>query len=62
MPPILECDRAVKEIAEIFIKGDKELSLPKHATPTLGSRAKYSQESKVLKRLRTEEPRLPFLL
>jgi hypothetical protein len=50
MPPILE----FKEIAKIFINGDKELSL--------GSRAKYSQESKVLKRLRTEEPRLPFLL
>jgi hypothetical protein len=62
MPPIMQCGRAVKEIAEMFINGDKELFLPKHAIPILGDRAKYSQESKVMKRLRTEDPRLPFLL
>ena len=62
MPPVLQATRAVKEIAKIYVNEDKDASLPKHALPILGDRAAYAKEGKVLKRQRTEDVRLPFLL
>lgn len=62
MPPVLQATRAVKEIAKIYINGDKDAALSKHALPILGDRAAYVREGKVIKRQRTEDVRLPFLL
>ena len=55
MPPILQARRATKEIAKLYLNGDKD-------TLILGDPAKYVKEGKVLKRHRTEEASLPFLL
>lgn len=62
MPPVLQARRAIKEAADIYLNGDKQALLPKHSLPILGDGAKYSREGKVLKRLRTEDVRLSFLL
>ena len=62
MPPVLQGTRAVKEIAQRYLDGDKEASLPKHALSILGDRAKFVKEGKVLKRQCIEDVRLPFLL
>lgn len=53
MPPIIRANRATKEIAQLYLNGDKEALLLKHLLPILGDRAKYSKEGKVLKRYRT---------
>ena len=62
MPPVLQGTQAIKEIAQIYLDGDKETSLPKHALPILGGHAKFAKEGKVLKLQHTEDVRLPFLL
>ena len=62
MPPILQARRANKEMAKMYLNGDKDASLPEHSLPILGDRAKYVKEGKVLKRHRTEDTTLPFLL
>ena len=62
MPPILQGTRACKEIAKLYLEGDKDASVRKHALPILGDRATYAREGKVLKRKRTEDVTLPFLL
>ena len=62
MPPIMQTKRATKEIAQLYLNGDKDALLPKHSLPILGDRAKYSKEGKVLKRYQTEDVSLPFLL
>ena len=60
MPPVLEATRAVKEIAKIYVNGDKGASFLNHALPIVGDRAAYTKEGKVLKRQRTEDVRPPF--
>lgn len=62
MPPILQANRAIKEVAEIFLNGNQKASLPKHSLPILGDRAKFIREGKVMKRQHNEDVRLPFLL
>jgi hypothetical protein len=54
--------RAIKDVAEMYLNGNKKASLPKHSLPILGDRAKFSREGKVMKRHRTEDVRLPYLL
>ena len=62
MPPILQANRAIKEVAEIYLNGNQKALLPKHSLPILGDRAKFTREGKVMKRQRNEDIRLPFLL
>ena len=62
MPPVLQGARAIEEIAQIYLDGDKDSSLPKNALPILGDRAKFAKEGKVLRRQRTDDIRLRFLL
>ncbi len=62
MPPILQTNRAIKEVADIYLNGNQKSSLPKHSFPILGDRAKFTCEGKVMKRHRTEDVRLPYLL
>ena len=46
MPPILQANCAIKEVAEMYLNGNQEASLPKHALPILGDCAKFSREGK----------------
>ena len=62
MPPILQANRAIKEVAEIYLNGNQEALLPKHSLPILGDRVKFTREGKVMKRQCNEDIRLPFLL
>lgn len=57
-----KADRAVREIAKIYLDGDKQAKLPKHSFPILGDRAKYKREGKVMSRLQHEDGRLSFLV
>ena len=61
LPKIPQANRAVKEIANIYLEGAAEHDLPKHAVPILGDRARYRMESKVIKRNRLADARLNFL-
>ena len=62
MPSCPQSGRVVKEILEIYLNGNKDHAISSHAVPVLGDRAKYVREGKVMKRLRTDDVRLPFLL
>ncbi len=62
LPPCQLATRAIKEISEIYLEGDKQSNLPKHAVPILGDRAKYKRESKDMKRNRLEDAWLSYLL
>ena len=62
LPPCQNADCAVKEIANIYLEGDKDHKLSRHTAPILGDRAKFRRESKVMKRLRQEDARLNYLL
>jgi hypothetical protein len=55
-------DSAVKEIAKIYIQGDKKRKLKSHKCPILGDRATSYTNSKVVDRLQHEEVKLSFLL
>ena len=62
MPPILQANRAIKEVAEIYLNGNQKASLPKHSLPIFGHREKFRRDGKVMKEQRNEDVRLPFLL
>ena len=60
LPSVSQLGTAVAEIAQIYINGDQEQSIPKHSLPILGDRAKYGNEGKVMERLQNEVVRLPL--
>lgn len=62
LPSVSQAGTAVAEIAQIYVNGDQEQSIPKHSLPVLGDRAKYASKGKVMKRMQNEDVRLPFLL
>ena len=62
MPPILQANRAIKEVDEIYLNGNQKALLPKHSLSILGDRVKFTPEGKVMKRPRNEDVRVPFLL
>lgn len=65
LPAVLQCERRIKEIAKIFIEGDRKKGLKKHQIPVYQNRQtmKYANAMpKVLTRIATSQPRLPFLL
>ena len=62
MPPILQANHAIKEVVDMYLNVNQKASLPKHSLPILGDRAKFTREGKVMKRHRTEDVRLPYLL
>ena len=61
-PHVIQMDSAVKEIAKIYIQGDKKRKLKSHKCPILGDRATSYTNSKVVDRLQHEEVKLSFLL
>lgn len=48
LPPCQNADSAIKEIANIYLEGDKDRNLPRHAVPILGDRAKFKREGNVM--------------
>ena len=62
MPPILQANHAIKEVVDMYLNVNQKASLPKHSLPILGDHAKFTREGKVMKRHRTEDVRLPYLL
>ena len=60
-PNVIQMDSAVKEIAKVYIQGDKKRKLKSHKCPVLGDRAASYTNSKVVDRLRNKV-KLSFLL
>jgi len=62
MPPLPQSKRAVSEIAELFLDGDRSSHLVKHLSPALGAKAQYFKRGKVLQRQGTQTVHLSYLL
>ena len=65
MPTIIQADKIVAGVANIYVKGDSSHKLPRHRWPILSAKATSSQGrecSKVILRKNKETTRLPFLL
>lgn len=65
LPAVVSCQRAVKEMATMHIDGDKEHNRKKHRIPVFRdprSIRKNDGMSKVITRIATTEPPLPFLV
>ena len=65
MPPVIQSDKLVTGIAQLYHDGDESHNLPKHCWPILSSRATYGPGkdwSKVMARKTSEGVRLPFPL
>lgn len=66
LPSVLQCDAALNEMAKLYINGDKERGLSRHMIPVFRDRRAWQKHegemSKVLQRIITSRPKLPFLL
>ncbi|CAB3997079.1 Hypothetical predicted protein [Paramuricea clavata] len=63
LPNVLQGDRMIKEVANLYINRDKKKGLKKHKAPVLCERPPTgSNTSKVIKRIEKSDARLPFLL
>ena len=65
MPTIIQANKIVAGVANIYIKGDSSRKLPRHRWPILGAKATFSQGKdygKVISRKKNKTARLPFLL
>lgn len=63
LPPLIQCEKSLSSIAELYIKGDKSLGLKRHFIPIYKEKNQSSREmSKVIERLSKEPSRLPFLV
>ena len=60
--PAAESKRAVAEIAQICLNGDKKYNLSKHLASVLVDKALYHNQSKVLQHHLEKNVRLPYLL
>ncbi len=64
-PNAIICEKALKEMAQIYIEGDKTMNLKRHYVPIhcdKRSKQKHSNEaSKVITRLQNAELKFPFL-
>lgn len=63
LPPVIQCEGALREMAKLYIDGCRESGLPRHYVPvyTHHRRRKYTHgPSKVLKRLQKAEVKLSF--
>ena len=60
LPNILQSERMIKEVAHLYLHGDKNKGLKKHSIPVIGDKNPY-RRSKVLDRIEKTKARLPFL-
>ena len=64
MPTIIQADKIVAGVANIYVKGDSSHKLPRHRWPILSAKATSSQGKdccKVILRKKNETTQLPFL-
>ena len=66
LPSVIQCDSSITEMAKLYINGDKELGLAKHHIKFYRDRRSWQKHegdmSKVLQRISSSRPKLPFLL
>ena len=66
LPSVIQCDVALNDMAKLYINGDKELGLSRHSIPVFRDRRSWQRHEgellKVLERIVTSRPKLPFLL
>ena len=66
LPSVIQCESALTEIAKLYINGDKELGLARHFIPLYKDQRSWQKHqgemSKVLNRISSARPKLPFLL
>ncbi len=63
-PPVLDCERALDEMARLYINGDSELGVKRHHVPVYKDKKSlltYNSLSKVLTRLKESKKGLSFL-
>ena len=64
IPPVIQAERVIGGTADVYLNGDKSRSLKSHKWPTIGDgkTGKKYKVSKVVDRIESEEPSLPFLI
>ena len=62
LPSVLQCERALNEIAKLYIEGDKTLGLKIHFVPIYKDARSMKTHSIVMERLIKTPARLPFLV
>ncbi|MCP4801188.1 MAG: hypothetical protein GY893_14695 [bacterium] len=64
IPPVIQADRVISGTADVYLNGDKSRSFKSHKWPTIGdgNKGKRYKVSKVVDRIESEEPSLPFLI
>ena len=63
-PPVLDCERALNEMADMYINGDGKLGVKRHHVPVYKNKKsllKSNSLSKVLTRMQQSKKGLPFL-
>eukprot|EP00794_Sanderia_malayensis_P001151 gene1151-517_t len=63
-PPILDCSRALDEMAKLYVNGDPQLGVRRHHIPIYKDRKSFKKAkdpSEVLKRIKKSETGLLFL-
>jgi hypothetical protein len=63
-PPVLDCERALDEMARLYINGDSELGVKRHHMPVHKNKKSfltYNSLSKVLTRMKESKKGLSFL-
>ncbi|XP_065055039.1 uncharacterized protein LOC135683655 [Rhopilema esculentum] len=65
LPPAIQCEDALKNIAKLYIGGDTEAGLPRHYVPVYSDSSQQKKNltglSKVLERVKSQHVKLPFL-
>jgi hypothetical protein len=66
LPPVLQCDSALTEMAHMYIEGDKKRGLKKHYVPVYRDKRsiknRFTDCSKVVDRIKKTPAKFPFLL
>jgi hypothetical protein len=65
MPTVIQADKIVVGVADLYIKGDSSHKLPRHRWPVMSAKAKFSHGKdfgKVISRKQSDAVRLLFLV
>ena len=66
LPPVMQCDSALTEMAHLYIEGDRKRGLKKHYVPVYRDNRSVKKRvtdcSKVVDRIRKTPAKFPFLL
>ncbi len=63
LPPLIQCEKSLSAMADLYINGDKALGLKRHFIPVYkGGNRSNRDLSNVIERLSKKSPRWPFLV